>query len=569
MSGMRWGSHKGGIVKGHHRRSFALRSLAVAAALGAVAAACGGDNKEGSSSSTTAATGATAAAGKPVRGGSISIGLEAENNTGWFMPDAQCAVSCAYVTNAVFDPLMKLDVDGNLQPWLALDAKPNADATVWTVKLRQGVKFQNGEDFNAEAVKLNLDAGKAGSVLSLALAPIQAVKVIDTYTVEIDSTPWGALPASFPAQGFMMAAPAQVKAKDKNHPIGTGAFGFKEWVPNDHLTLVRNPSYWYKDPKSGDQLPYLDEVTFKPIPEVAAREAALKSGQIDVMHTSNGNEIAKLKDDKAFTAVMQDKPAETGYFLINQLVPGLDDVRVRQALAYCLDRDALNKQRGGGLTPPANGPFPPGSIGFLDDNGYPKTRDIEKAKQLIADYEKEKGKLPTFKFGTTNDPFNVETNQLVQAQWQECGINTNILQIEQTQYITEAGNGTDQFQIFAWRNHGFADTDGNFYFWSSALAPPPGKFAINFGRMVDPQIDAALKTERESVDPAARKQASQDLNRIMGSKAEAIWANWVVWANIAKTNVHGLNDFTLENGKTALPVFFPGFLNLHNAWRSA
>jgi peptide/nickel transport system substrate-binding protein len=540
----------------------------VVASFGLIAAACGSSNK--SSSETTAAGGGaatSAAAGKPVRGGSLSIGLEAENNTGWYMPDAQCPVSCAYVTNNLFDPLMKVDADGNLQPWLALKATPNADATVWTVTLRQGVKFHNGEDFNAEAVKLNLDAGKAGSVLALALAPIKEVKVIDPYTVEIDTTPWGAMPASFPAQGFMMAAPAQVKAKDKNNPIGTGPFKFKEWVPNDHLTLVRNENYWYKDPTSGDQLPYLDSITFKPIPEVAAREAALKSGQIDVMHTSNGNEIKKLQDDKNFSMVIQDKPAEVGYFLLNQLIPALKDVRVRQALAYCLDRDAIVKQRNGGLGSVANGPFPPGSLGYLDDNGYPKTRDVAKAKELIASYEKDNGKLPTFKFGTTNDPFNVETNQLVQAQWQECGINTNILQIEQTQYITEAGNGTDNFEIFGWRNHGFADTDGNYYFWSSALAPPAGKFAINFGRMIDPDIDKNLELERASVDPAVRKQASQDLNRIMGSKAEAVWSNWVVWANIAKNNVHGLNDFKLENGKTVMPVFFPGFLNLHNAWK--
>jgi peptide/nickel transport system substrate-binding protein len=542
-------------------------------ALALVAAACGGDdsgdNADSGGATTQLTTASTADAGKAVRGGKLSIGLEAESNTGWYMPDAQCAVSCAYITNNVYDPLAKVDSDGELQPWLALSWTPNADATAWTVKLRQGVKFHNGEDFNAEAVKLNLDAGKVGSVLALALAPIKEVKVIDTYTVEIDSTPWGAMPGSFPAQGFMMAAPAQIQAKDKNHPIGTGPFVFKEWVPNDHFTATRNPNYWYKDPKTGDQLPYLDEITFKPIPEVSAREAALKSGQIDVMHTSNGNEIKKLQDDDDLIQIIQDKPAEVGYFLINQLIPGLDDVRIRQALAYCLDREQLKKERGGGLTPVANGPFSPGTMGYLEDNGYPKARDVQKAKDLIAAYTAEKGPLKTFKFGTTNDPFNVETNQLVQAQWDECGIKTDIVQIEQTQYITEAGNGTANFEIFSWRNHGFADPDGNFYFWHSSLAPPPGKFAINFGRMIDPDIDKALVTERASLDAAARKQATEDLNRIMGSKAEAIWANWQVWANIAKKDVHGLDGFTLENGKGAEPVFYPGFLNLHNAWRSA
>ena len=100
------------------------------------------------------------------------------------------------------------------------------------------------------------------------------------------------------------------------------------------------------------------------------------------------------------------------------------------------------------------------------------------------------------------------------------------------------------------------------------MAPPAGKFAINFGRMIDPEIDAALNLQRASLDPAVRQKASQDLNRIMGSKAENIWAFWVVWANIAKTNVHGLDAFVLEDGKPPTPNFFPGYLNLQSTWKS-
>jgi peptide/nickel transport system substrate-binding protein len=101
------------------------------------------------------------------------------------------------------------------------------------------------------------------------------------------------------------------------------------------------------------------------------------------------------------------------------------------------------------------------------------------------------------------------------------------------------------------------------------MAPPAGQFAVNFGRMIDPEIDALLKLERESADPAVRQKASQDLNRIMGSKAENIWANWVVWANIARNNVHGLDAFKLEDGKSPTPNFNPGYLNLHNTWKSS
>jgi peptide/nickel transport system substrate-binding protein len=548
------------------RRAVRWASVGLAALLALLAAAC--DDSGGGAGTTSSGAEPTPPATTPIRGGSIAIGLYGENTSGWYLPETGCANYCAYVTNNLFDPLMRVGADGKPAPWLALSATPNADATVWTIKLRQGVKFHDGEPFNATAVKANMDAGKAGSALTLALVPLKETKVIDEYTVELDTTPWGALPYSMSAQGFMMEAPAQIAAKDKNHPIGTGPFKFQDSVPNEHLTLVRNENYWYKDPDSGDQLPYLDEVTFKPFLDSSAREAALRSGQVDVMQSANGQEIARFKDDKGFQTVLQDKPAYTDHYLINQLVPGLDDVRVRLALAYCIDREALRDLRNAGLTPVANGPFPPGSLGYLEDNGYPKARDVEKGKRLIADYEREKGTLPSFTLGSNTDPVNVVTNQLVQAQWLECGIKTEISPIEQTQYLTAAFMGSSLFQIFQWANHAYSDTDGNYYFWHSSLAAPAGQLAFNAGRMIDPEIDRLLDLQRSSLDPAVRKQASQDLNRIMGSKAEAIWSVWLVAGNIARPDVHGLSDFKLEDGQAATPEFFPGYLNLHNAWKS-
>ena len=146
--------------------------------------------------------------------------------------------------------------------------------------------------------------------------------------------------------------------------------------------------------------------------------------------------------------------------------------------------------------------------------------DVDKAKALIAEYEAEKGELPTFKFGTTNDPFNVETNQLVQAQW--AGVrHQNRHPPDRADAVHHGGRQRHE----PVRDLRLAQPRLLRHRWQlllldSALAPPPGEFAINFGRMIDPDIDAILATERESLDPAERQKASQDLNRIMGSKAE-------------------------------------------------
>lgn len=560
----------------------------VAAALVAfslVAAACGDDDDDDTSSGTTApstettagttdtttAAGTTAApttaAAKPKAGGKIVIGLEAENNSGWNMADSQCPVACRYVAQAVFDGLVIVNSDGKAEPFLAESVTPNADFTVWTIKARSGIKFHNGEAFNAAAIKANLDAGRAGAILALALLPIKDTVVKDDLTLEVQmNTPWSPFIEVIAGQGGLMMAPAQILAKDVQKPIGTGPFIFKEWVPNDHFTATKNPNYWYKGPKGDETLPYLDEVTFKPIPDVQARENALKAGDIDMMQTGNMDTIAKLRDDKSLTIYYQDKPSEVGHLLLNQLIPELADKRVRQALAMCLNLEVVNENRNAGIGVVANGPFSPGSDGYLEDNGYPKYNPTE-GKKLIAAYEAEKGKMRKFKLGTTNDPYNLGTNQLIQQLWkQDCGIETEILQIEQTQYITEAGMATANFEMFAWSNHGFADVDGNYFFWHSSLAPEAGKFAINFGRMIDKRIDDLLALERSSGDPAVRKKAAQDLNRIMGGDAMNVWIAWGIWGNIAKTYVKGVQDFKVPSGKAHMPVFYPGHVVISNIW---
>ena len=171
----------------------------------------------------------------------------------------------------------------------------------------------------------------------------------------------------------MMAAPAQITAKDKNHPDRHGTLqvqGVGAERPPDRSRRTRTTGT--RTRRRVTSCRTSTRSSSSRFPEIAAREAALKSGQIDVMHTSNGNEIAKLQNDKSFSLVMQDKPAETGYFLINQLVPALADVRVRQAPRVLHRSRRAEQAARRGCRPVANGPFPPGSPGYLEDNGLPE-----------------------------------------------------------------------------------------------------------------------------------------------------------------------------------------------------
>jgi peptide/nickel transport system substrate-binding protein len=198
----------------------------------------------------------------------------------------------------------------------------------------------------------------------------------------------------------------------------------------------------------------------------------------------------------------------------------------------------------------ANGPFPPGSIGYLEDTGYP-TYDPEEAARIIEEYEAENEPIQ-IDFSTTTDPEGLETNQVIQGYWEAAGVEANLNQVEQGQYILDAAFG--EFEVFAWRNHGGFDPDQQNVWWHSDSSAPKGQIALNFGRFKDEEIDAALETIRSSSDEAEIQEAAETINRRFGEQVYNIWATWTVWAWGYGNEVHGLRDATLPDGT---PVHFP------------
>ena len=178
------------------------------------------------------------------------------------------------------------------------------------------------------------------------------------------------------------------------------------------------------------------------------------------------------------------------------------------------------EERGAGLVLPANGPFPPGSIGYLEDNGYPEY-DVDKANEEM---DQCLGELGTdsidFRFDTTNDPFNVETGALVQSMWGEAfgdRVRSTITPIEQGQYIGLALIG--DFNVLQARGYGGLDPDQQRLWWQKASASPVGKLALNSARIYDDVIDEALQTIKSNPDPAARQEAAETINRRFGEQA--------------------------------------------------
>jgi len=551
------------------RRRVRLTTIAGALSLALLAGACGGgdDSSKGSSGSGSSGAGGESAAGTPVPGGELSYGLEAETTAGWCLPETQLAQSGIMVARAIYDTLTVPNDKGEYVPFLAESVTPNADNTVWTIKLRNGVKFHDGSALNATVVKNNLDAirgeypARKPLLLRFVYSNIASVDVVDDSTLTVTTkTPWPALPAFLYYSG-RVGIMAQAQLDDPGtcdtKLIGTGPFKLDEWVQNDHLTASKNPDYWGKDAK-GNQLPYLDKVTFKPIADGDSRINSLLSGQLNAAQSAGAGPIETMQAAQKsgeIDLVESSDRAEVAYGMFNTSKPPFDNPIAREAAAYALDRDEFNKVVNRGLFKVATGPFAPGEVGYLDDAGFPK-HDPAKAKELLAQYQAQTGKPLEFTFTLPNDPASLQLGQLVQEQGKKVGVKVNLQPVEQATLISTAIGGN--YEAIAFRNHPGGDPDTQYVWWY-------GGAPTNFGKFNDPQMNALLDQGRAETDPAKRKAIYEDVNRLFAKQVYNLWLNWTQWDVGTATDVQGIMGPALPDGSPPSPGLAAGH-SLAGAW---
>ena len=367
---------------------------------------------------------------------------------------------------------------------------------------------------------------------------------------------------------------------DPQKPVGLGAFKYESYTPGNGnaFKAVRNPDYW-RGPNgiTGEQLPYLDGIDYVVAVDEDSRSNSVRSGDFDIMMTSMGDTIKPFLDNSEFEVNSSTKFGDTGYFLLNLAAGDLDpeganeqpaaERRLPQGAGRGGRQGARLQERGAGLTTPANGMFPPGSVGYLEETGFPKF-DVATAQ---ADMEKCLAALGTdhieFGFNTTNDPFNVETNTLIASMWTDAfgdKVTANITPIEQGQYIGLLLNGT--FQAAGARGFGVADPDQIRWALVSSSVAPIGQLALNVARLRDPVIDEAFNTIKSSSDQAARKAAAETINKQFGSQAYFFWLTWVLWGIISQPYVNGVQANVLPGGEEGIGLAFLGLHNINQMW---
>ncbi len=542
----------------HVTRKRWLRFVALGAGLALFVAACGGGG--GSAGGKGAQRGVPQDKGKPVLGGSVTYGLEAETLGGFCPPTAQLAAGGIQVFQALYDTLTVPNDKGEYVPYLAKSVEHNADYTQWTIVLRDGITFHNGSPLNADAVKLNLDRFRRGVLFQFVFPDVSDVAVVDPMTVRVTTrVPWVAFPAFLWSTGRLgMAAPEQLNNESTcaQNPIGTGPFKFQEWTPNDHLTTVKNPNYWQKD-KFGNQLPYLDQITFRPQPDESQRVNGLSAGDLDIIHTDDGQQISRLRDQAKSGSIKMletDRAAEVAHTMLNAGKPPFDNLNARLAVAYASDRNALNLLSNNQVTPTWDQPYAPETLGYQKDPGFPK-QDPKKAEEFVNKYKQETGQSELrFVLRSTPDPSTQQLAAAVKDQAEKVpGISVDVAPpTEQSQYINLAIGG--DFEAILWRNFPGGDPDTLTVWWKSQLPNAQGELTrntINFGRINNPKIDQDLTEARSETDQAKRKALYEDIGKEFAKNAYNIWGWLTLWAFPAKTSLNGLTGPDLPGPNAA------------------
>jgi ABC-type transport system substrate-binding protein len=538
-----------------------LRTCAVLAACAVVVAACGSSGKKSAGATTTvpnSGAGTTTTVLTPKAGGNMIVGTEAEIDG--FDPTKNRWDNNGYLyAETVYDPIAIIGSDSKPHPYLAQAITPNADYTTWTITLRPGISFSNGDPLTAADVVSDLNGIRNAALTGTALAPVSSIVQTGTLTLDVHmKEAWVPFPYYMAGQpGFIALPQTEQNSTASTHPIGTGPFIFKEWVPGNHFLAVKNPHYWRQG------LPYLDSIEFRPITDETARINSLRSGTVNAMITGDAQSIQTLRGLSGIVNVDDSKGTnEHGQtaVMLNTAKAPLSDPLVRQALAYATNQAQVIATVGEPFIPQSNGPFGPGSKYYSANTGYP-SYNLTKAKQLVSQWEAQNGKKLSFQLGTTDTPQTLADAQLIQDMWNQAGISVNIVQVEQSQYILDAVEGN--FSAILWAQFGDPDPDADFVWWSSQTSKPIGQLSLNFPRNNDPVLDQDLETGRHSSDQAARVAAYEDVAKRLAVDLPYIWLSGIISDVSSAPNVHGLVTSTLPDGAAGFDAGPTGFQPWH------
>jgi len=472
---------------------------------------------------------ALAGCGAPSPDGRITYGLTLAPSG--IDPHVNASSELGIPLTSVYDTLVYRDPEsGDFVPGLAERWTVSDDGLVYTFYLREDVTFHDGTPFDAEAVRFNLaritSPDLASQKARFMLGPYERAEVVDAYTVRITlSEPFAPLLDALSQVYLGMASPVAVEEwgdEYQLHQVGTGPFVFAEYVPGDHLLLRRNPDYAWGPSLYEHETAQVAEVEFRFFTDPATRSPALETGEADVMGEIPPQDAARLEEADGrhpsadFRVEAVPIPGVSLMVFMNTARPPLDDARVRQALLYGTDRQAIISTVFRDTSPVAYGPLaavtsgyepavqdlypfdPARAMALLDEAGWldtdgDSTRDRDDVPLVLDLYLMGWGYMP-------------EVGQLLAIQWAALGVEVNSQVVSYPEALQVAGEGQHHLIPF---NLSGSDPDILRKFFHSQAG-------FNWSRVTDSDLDAWLDTAARTSDRAEREALYSDVQlRVM------------------------------------------------------
>ena len=464
-------------------------------------------------------------------------------------PAAVTAVNDFRIVVNIYDGLVRYK-DGRLEtePALAKSWTISPDGRTYTFRLREGVRFHDGEPFNAEAVKFNFDRmlkedhpqhDTGPFPLSFFFSAVDSVNVIDDLTVEFQlKDPYAPFLANLAYPTGLIVSPKAVREHGQDYgrrPSGTGAFRFEEWAPNAKVVLSRNDDYW-------DGRAPLEAAVFRPITDANTRIAEMLSGGIDILVEAPPDSVAQFRQSGDFAVLEQAGPHV--WFLILNIKEGpFASKAVRQAVNYAVDKKALVENVLQGTAEVAAGPTPPAFAWAYNSALSPYPHDPDKARALLKEggYDGEELTFYVTEGGSGMlDPVAMGT--AIQADLRAVGMPVKIETYEWNTFLGKVNPGLEgkaDMAEMAWMTN---DPD-TLPFLALRTGAFPDKGGFNSGYYSNPEVDKLLERARKSTDQAERARLYKEMQDIVRDDAPWVFvANWKQNAVISAR----VRDFKLQ-----------------------
>ncbi len=480
-------------------------------------------------------------------GGQLTIAIRnADYDT--LDPHVSAFTQSAYIFQNIFDRLIYLNSEGEYEPWLATSWTSNADATSWVLVLRDDVTFQDGTAFDAAAVKFNLNrmtnpttqSKQAGPLMG----PYSGSEVIDAHTLKVDfSEPNVLFPFSLSNPFMGMVSPTAVEAygdRFTDHLVGSGPFKFVSEIRGNEIVLARNDEYSWAPASFHTGPAYLERVVFRFVTEDVTRMATLETGESQIVDEIPPTQVQRMQADPRFEVLGASKVGIARSLFFNTVLAPTNDLRVRQAISYAIDRSALDQAVFRGVYPMATQILTPG-VRYYDtslDNTYPF--DPDKARSLLEEagwtvvnqdgYRVKDGRVLSL-YHATFEGFVAEAPaEIIQAQLKDVGVRFDVNVMSGTAMMD--GIAAKDSSINTALVGTYSPDPGlilSRFFSSSGLG------TVNYTHFATPELDALLNEGLSTTDDSRRAAIYHQISQILMDNAVAVplYANVSIFATVS------------------------------------